>query len=175
MSMILQLQQWAVPRLQKLLPLDGRELERIVTYVSGLGALEASKYLKGLLNETTQSQELVSSFLARRAELRAENGTPDLASGHQQQRSHPLGPQNVRQDSDGNAHAAASSAGPAASTSAAAGSGLKGRTVSSGLAGFGAASITPQDHTTVNDGKAKACTGTCGAACKKKKYENLTW
>lgn len=69
------LQQWALPRLQGLLPLDEGELEQIVSYASKLSDSETVQHLENLLGDSPQSLAFITSFVQRRAELHAGRPT----------------------------------------------------------------------------------------------------
>lgn len=78
------LQQWALPHLRGLLPLDDDELERIVSYVSTLSDSEAAQNLETMLGDSPKALEFIASFLKHRAEQEpvyaAPPGPPPAAS-----------------------------------------------------------------------------------------------
>jgi hypothetical protein len=61
------LEQWAVPRLRELLPLDDAELKQIIAYTRNLSDAEAEEHLTGLLDNSPTSREFISSFIKHRA------------------------------------------------------------------------------------------------------------
>jgi hypothetical protein len=65
------LQSWALPRLQLLLPLDDESLKEVIAYSSTLSKDAAGEHLKNLLGDSPQALEFISSFNSRRG-----NGKP---------------------------------------------------------------------------------------------------
>ncbi|KIW70803.1 hypothetical protein PV04_03041 [Phialophora macrospora] len=65
------LQSWALPRLQLLLPLDDESLKEVIAYSSTLSKDAAAEHLKNLLGDSPQALEFISSFNSRRG-----NGKP---------------------------------------------------------------------------------------------------
>jgi len=61
------LQQWALPRLSKLLPLEQGELQQIIIYTDTLSARDASTHLTNLLGDSPQASEFVASFNEHRS------------------------------------------------------------------------------------------------------------
>lgn len=66
------LESWALPRLQRLLPIDDTSLKEIITYAATLPKQESANHLKNLLGDSAQALEFISSFNARRSNV-AEN------------------------------------------------------------------------------------------------------
>ncbi|KIV76994.1 hypothetical protein PV11_08836 [Exophiala sideris] len=60
------LQSWALPRLQRLLPIDDESLKEVVVYSSTLPKQESANHLKNLLGDSPQALEFISSFNSRR-------------------------------------------------------------------------------------------------------------
>ncbi|OQO02100.1 hypothetical protein B0A48_11652 [Cryoendolithus antarcticus] len=80
---------WALPRLQKLLPLDEESLKQVVTYTDTLPKDAAADHLKNMLGDSAQAFEFISAFNQRRqrppneaklAPPRSVAGTPRPAS-----------------------------------------------------------------------------------------------
>ncbi|OCT50495.1 C2HC5 finger protein [Cladophialophora carrionii] len=69
------LQSWALPRLQLLLPLDDGSLKEVIAYSSTLSKDAAADHLKNLLGDSPQALEFISSFNARRG-----NGKPSSST-----------------------------------------------------------------------------------------------
>jgi hypothetical protein len=61
------LQQWALPHLSELLPLDQDSLKEIITYTNTLPDTQAADHLRGLLGDSPQAVEFITSFNARRS------------------------------------------------------------------------------------------------------------
>ena len=57
---------WALPRLQRLLPLDDDSLKEVITYSSTLSKEATAEHLKNLLGDSPQALEFISSFNSRR-------------------------------------------------------------------------------------------------------------
>ncbi|KAL2443931.1 hypothetical protein ABEF95_014153 [Exophiala dermatitidis] len=73
------LQSWALPRLQRLLPIDDGSLREIITYSSSLSKDAAADHLKNLLGDSPQALEFISSFNARRKEIPSRQASPSQA------------------------------------------------------------------------------------------------
>ncbi|KAK8193127.1 C2HC5 finger protein [Phyllosticta capitalensis] len=58
---------WALPQLERLLPLDQESLKQIVSYSESLSPNEAADHLKNLLGDSAQALEFISAFNSRRA------------------------------------------------------------------------------------------------------------
>ncbi|KAK4550884.1 hypothetical protein LTR36_000464 [Oleoguttula mirabilis] len=76
------LEQWALPRLQQLLPIDDGSLREIIQYAETLAKDAAADHLKNLLGDDAKALEFISSFNQRR-----QNAPPSRAS-HAQPASH---------------------------------------------------------------------------------------
>jgi hypothetical protein len=61
------LEQWALPKLSELLPLDEQSLKEIVIYTKSLPDPAAAEHLRGLLGDSPQAFEFIESFNAHRA------------------------------------------------------------------------------------------------------------
>ena len=59
-------EQWALPRLQQLLPLDEESLKQVVQYADTLPKDAAAEHLKNLLGDDGKALEFISSFNLRR-------------------------------------------------------------------------------------------------------------
>ncbi|GAB7359895.1 hypothetical protein MBLNU230_g7423t1 [Neophaeotheca triangularis] len=81
--MAAQLQQWALPRLQQLLPLDDDSLKQIITYADTLPKDQAAEHLGNLLGTDPKALEFIGSFNSRRQRA------PDQTSNAQQSRNAP--------------------------------------------------------------------------------------
>lgn len=78
------LQSWALPRLQRLLPIDDGSLKEIFTYTSSLSKGAAADHLKNLLGDSPQALEFISSFNARRTNIpsnQASSAATDAQDG----------------------------------------------------------------------------------------------
>ena len=75
------LQQWALPKLSELLPLDEESLKQIVTYTDTLPDAQAAEHLTNLLGDSPQALEFISSFNARRPN--AHRSAPAVATSKQ--------------------------------------------------------------------------------------------
>lgn len=60
------LEQWALPRLQQLLPLDEESVKQVIQYTDSLSKYEAAEHLKNLLGDDARALEFISSFNIRR-------------------------------------------------------------------------------------------------------------
>jgi len=61
------LQQWALPQISKLLPLDEDSLKQIITYSDTLPEPEAAEHLRNLLGDSPQALEFVTAFNEKRS------------------------------------------------------------------------------------------------------------
>lgn len=77
-----QLETWALPRLQQLLPLDEGSLKQVIQYADTLPKDAAAEHLKNLLGDDAKALEFISSFNQRRqgAPTPAQSGHHDNAS-----------------------------------------------------------------------------------------------
>ncbi|EXJ80915.1 hypothetical protein A1O3_07203 [Capronia epimyces CBS 606.96] len=75
------LQPWALPRLQRLLPIDDGSLKEIITYTSSLPKAAAADHLKNLLGDSPQALEFISSFNARRANISSDPAPSSVSRG----------------------------------------------------------------------------------------------
>ena len=62
---------WALPRLQRLLPIDDESLREIVTYTISLSKEAGAEHLQNILGDSTQSLEFISGFNSRRPDVKA--------------------------------------------------------------------------------------------------------
>jgi len=60
------LEQWALPRIQQLLPLDEESLKQVVQYADTLPKDAAAEHLKNLLGDDAKALEFISAFNFRR-------------------------------------------------------------------------------------------------------------
>lgn len=111
------LEQWALPRLTKLMPLDEAELRQIITYTNTLSDEDAAANLQSLLGDSPETLEFITSFNAYRSGLnagmskvlpddhdRAEQASSTMDSVQVKERSdtkQPHGSQDVKNGSDG--------------------------------------------------------------------------
>ncbi|KAI1623156.1 hypothetical protein EDD37DRAFT_633964 [Exophiala viscosa] len=63
------LQSWALPRLQRLLPIDDESLKEVITYSTTLPKQDSANHLKNLLGDSPQALEFISSFNSRRSNV----------------------------------------------------------------------------------------------------------
>jgi hypothetical protein len=85
-----QLEQWALPRLQQLLPIDDESLREVIHYTATLSKDAAAEHLKNLLGDDARALEFISSFNQRRQNAPA--AAPTTAVNHarqEQQRTSP--------------------------------------------------------------------------------------
>lgn len=59
---------WALPQLQRLLPIDEQSLRQTITYSASLSKEAGAEHLKNLLGDSAQALEFISSFNSRRPE-----------------------------------------------------------------------------------------------------------
>jgi hypothetical protein len=69
------LQTWALPRIQRLLPLDDESLKELIAHSASLSRDEAAENLKSLLGDSPQALEFISSFNLRRGQGRSSAST----------------------------------------------------------------------------------------------------
>lgn len=69
--LIMDLHQWALPEMAKLLPLDEESLGEIITYTKGLPDEQAAEHFRNILGDTPQSLDFIGGFVARK--LASEN------------------------------------------------------------------------------------------------------
>ena len=69
------LEQWALPRLQQLLPLDDDSLKQVVQYADSLPKDAAAEHLKNLLGDDARALEFISSFNLRRKDAPASSSS----------------------------------------------------------------------------------------------------
>lgn len=72
---------WALPRLQRLLPIDDESLREIITYSATLSKSAGAEHLKNLLGDSGESIEFISGFNSRRSEV-----APPPSTQHASQR-----------------------------------------------------------------------------------------
>ncbi|KAJ9635285.1 hypothetical protein H2204_005845 [Knufia peltigerae] len=68
-----ELQSWALPRLQRLLPIDDESLREVITYTNSLSKETGAEHLKNLLGDSPQAFEFISSFNARRPQVSSDS------------------------------------------------------------------------------------------------------
>ncbi|RFU32796.1 hypothetical protein B7463_g3566, partial [Scytalidium lignicola] len=61
------LEQWALPQLAELLPLDEESLKQIITYTNTLPDAQIAEHLRGLLGDSPQADEFITSFNTHRS------------------------------------------------------------------------------------------------------------
>ena len=64
--MATELSTWALPRIERLLPLDSDSLQQIIDYAATLSKDATADHLKNLLGDSPQALEFISSFNSRR-------------------------------------------------------------------------------------------------------------
>ena len=62
------LEQWALPRLSKILPLDEAELRDVLSYTKSLPESEGAEHLRGMLGDSPETNQFIISFYERRSE-----------------------------------------------------------------------------------------------------------
>jgi len=70
------LNNWAMPQISRLLPLDDDSLKQIITYTETLSKPAAAEHLKNLLGDSAQALEFISSFNNRRPDPAPETPAP---------------------------------------------------------------------------------------------------
>src|ERR1700760_2524478 len=70
------LEQWALPRLQQILPLDDDSLKQVIQYTDSLPKDAAAEHLKNLLGDDAKALEFISSFNLRRQNAPASTVQP---------------------------------------------------------------------------------------------------
>jgi len=95
-----QLESWALPRLQQLLPIDAQGLRQIIQYTDTLPKAVAAEHLKNLLGDDAKSLEFISSFNLRRPAAPAETSRASTTTM-------------TTTDDDGNPHTLSSASGAA--------------------------------------------------------------
>lgn len=63
------LEQWALPQLSTLLPLDQSELKQIISYTDTLSDPEAAVHLRELLGDSPEALQFISDFNSHRSDL----------------------------------------------------------------------------------------------------------
>ncbi|KAJ8098975.1 hypothetical protein POJ06DRAFT_199857 [Lipomyces tetrasporus] len=61
------LEQWALPQLSELMPLDEESLKQIIVYTDALPDAKADEHLRGLLGDSPQALEFITSFNKHRS------------------------------------------------------------------------------------------------------------
>ncbi|KXT08660.1 hypothetical protein AC579_9415 [Pseudocercospora musae] len=74
------LHNWALPRLQQLLPIDDESLQQIISYSESLPKDAAAEHLKNLLGDGAKSLEFISSFNQRCQNVAASAAPPPSAA-----------------------------------------------------------------------------------------------
>ncbi|KAK4913114.1 hypothetical protein LTR66_017236, partial [Elasticomyces elasticus] len=65
-----ELMSWALPRIQRLLPLDDESLREVINYNVTLPKEAGAEHLGNMLGETPQAFEFISAFNARRPDVK---------------------------------------------------------------------------------------------------------
>lgn len=68
---------WALPRIQRLLPLDDESLHEVLSHTLTLPKDAAAESLKNLLGDSAQALEFISSFNSRRTDMGPSAARPD--------------------------------------------------------------------------------------------------
>lgn len=71
------LEKWALPRLQRLLPIDDQSLKEIISYTSTLSKQAGVEHLTNMLGDSPQSLEFISGFNSRRPDIRSAEPIPN--------------------------------------------------------------------------------------------------
>ncbi|KAI9809115.1 MAG: hypothetical protein M1825_002404 [Sarcosagium campestre] len=77
---------WAVPQLQRLLPLPESDLLQIIEYSSSQTPQDAADHLKNLLGDSARSLEFITSFNTRRNKTQSSDKSNSTGSNRQTQR-----------------------------------------------------------------------------------------
>ena len=72
------LQQWALPPLSELLPLDDGELKQILSYTNTLSDSEAAEHLSNLLGDSPQAVQFITAFNEHRKKSGQVTGGEDI-------------------------------------------------------------------------------------------------
>lgn len=67
------LERWALPQLSQLLPLDEGELKQILAYTNTLSDTETAEHLRGMLGDSPEATNFISSYNEQRAEMAARS------------------------------------------------------------------------------------------------------
>lgn len=86
---------WAISRISQILPLDEEVLQQILDYASSLPKLAAAEHLKGILGDSPQALEFISSFNSQREvadDIQAESApsSSDLPTRKPKKKKAPL-------------------------------------------------------------------------------------
>ena len=73
------LEQWALPRLQQLLPLDEESLKQVIQYTDTLPKDAAAEHLKNLLGDDGKALEFISGFNLRRPNAPGRSSSAQVA------------------------------------------------------------------------------------------------
>lgn len=65
---------WALPRLEKLLPLDGESLKQMIDYTDTLSKADAATHLENLLGPSAAVFEFIAAFNSRRSDGAVDRG-----------------------------------------------------------------------------------------------------
>lgn len=87
------LQDWALPQLSQLLPLDKSELKQIITYTDNLPPSEAAKHFENMLGDSPAASDFIASYSNFRASIddaphstkgatNGDSAPPDYAATH---------------------------------------------------------------------------------------------
>nr|POE56187.1 uncharacterized protein c1a6.01c [Quercus suber] len=85
--MVQLLEQWALPRLQQLLPLDDDNLRQIIQYAETLSKDAAAEHLSNILGQEPQVVEFISGFNLRRGNVPAAVTTSQGDVGQERQQT----------------------------------------------------------------------------------------
>ncbi|KAF2149604.1 C2HC5 finger protein [Myriangium duriaei CBS 260.36] len=80
---------WALPRIERLLPLDHESLKQIIEYADSLPKDAAAEHLKNLLGDSPQALEFISSFNSRRRSAPAQSSSANNSRPASRQPSEP--------------------------------------------------------------------------------------
>ncbi|KAK5090012.1 hypothetical protein LTR05_000181 [Lithohypha guttulata] len=71
---------WALPRLQRLLPIDDESLREVITYTTTLSKEQGVEHLRNMLGDSAQSLEFISGFNSRRPDVMPTGTKIDTSS-----------------------------------------------------------------------------------------------
>lgn len=99
------LEQWALPRLQQLLPLDDESLKQVLEYAGSLPKDAAAEHLKNLLGDDPKSLEFISSFNMRRQNAPASSASTSQTTSQKASSEAPRATQAKPKKKKANIHA----------------------------------------------------------------------
>ena len=72
---------WALPRLQRLLPIDDESLREVISYTASLTKEASVDHLKNMLGDSEQTFEFIAGFNSRRPDMKSDKQKIDTGAG----------------------------------------------------------------------------------------------